>query len=100
MVDLESGRVLWGGKGRGKEALVGFWERLRQSRTKIEAVACDMSGVYWSAINEHLPDAALIFDPLQSLRPHPSGSLRLAASLWSAPYHQAADEKIDEMRRG
>jgi transposase len=62
VVDLDSGRVLWVGKGRGKEALEGFWERLKRSGTKIEAVACDMSGAYWSAINEHLPDAALVFD--------------------------------------
>jgi len=52
VVDLDSGRVLWVGEGRGKEALEGFWERLRRSGTKIEAVACDMSGAYWSAINQ------------------------------------------------
>jgi transposase len=38
VVDLESGRVLWVGKSRGKEALEDFWERLRHSRSKIEAV--------------------------------------------------------------
>jgi len=27
VVDLESGQVLWVGKGRGKEALAGFWQR-------------------------------------------------------------------------
>lgn len=80
VVDLESGRVLWVGKGRGKEALVGFWERLRRSGTKIEAVACDMSGAYWSAINEHLPDAALVFDHFHIIK--------------------LANEKIDEIRRG
>jgi len=80
VVDLDSGRVLWVGKGRGKEALVGFWERLRRSGTKIEAVACDMSGAYWSAINEHLPDAALVFDHFHIIK--------------------LANEKIDEIRRG
>ncbi len=80
VVDLESGRVLWVGKGRGKEALVGFWERLKRSGTKIEAVACDMSGAYWSAINEHLPDAALVFDHFHIIK--------------------LANEKIDEIRRG
>ena len=80
VVDLDSGRVLWVGKGRGKEALEGFWERLKRSGTKIEAVACDMSGAYWSAINEHLPDAALVFDHFHIIK--------------------LANEKIDEIRRG
>ena len=34
VVDLESGQVLWVGKGRGKEALAGFWQRLRRSGTR------------------------------------------------------------------
>jgi transposase len=78
--DLESGRVLWVGRGRGKEALIGFWARLRMSGTQIEAVACDMSGAYWSAINEHLPDAVLVFDHFHIIK--------------------LANEKIDEIRRG
>ena len=80
VVDLESGQVLWVGKGRGKEALAGFWQRLRRSGTRIEAVACDMSGAYWSAINEHLPDAVLVFDHFHIIK--------------------LANEKIDEIRRG
>lgn len=80
VVDLDTGRVLWVGKGRGKEALEGFWERLRRSGTRIEAVACDMSGAYWSAINEHLPGATLVFDHFHIIK--------------------LANEKIDEIRRG
>ncbi len=80
VVDLESGQVLWVGKGRGKEALAGFWQRLRRSGTRIEAVACDMSGAYWSAINEHLPEAALVFDHFHIIK--------------------LANDKIDEIRRG
>jgi transposase len=80
VVDLDSGRVLWVGKGRGKEALEGFWRRLRRSGAQIEAVACDMSGAYWSAINEHLPGAAIVFDHFHIIK--------------------LANEKIDEIRRG
>jgi len=80
VVDLESGRVLWVGKGRGKEALDGFWQQMRRSGARIEAVACDMSGAYWSAINEHLPAAALVFDHFHIIK--------------------LANEKIDEIRRG
>ena len=80
VVDLDSGRVLWVGKGRGKEALEGFWRRLKRSGAQIEAVACDMSGAYWSAINEHLPGAAIVFDHFHIIK--------------------LANEKIDEIRRG
>lgn len=65
VVDLDSGRVLWMGKGRG---------------VKIKAVACEMNGAPWSAINEHLPDAALVFDHFYIIK--------------------LANEKIDEIRRG
>lgn len=100
VVDLDSGRVLWVGKGCGKEALLGFWERLRCSGTRIEAVASDMSGAYWSAINEHLPDAALVFDHFDFATVRPAGSLRLPVSLRSAHSIKLANEKIDEIRRG
>jgi transposase len=39
-----------------------------------------MIGAYWSAINEHLPDAALVFDHFHIIK--------------------LANEKIDEIRRG
>lgn len=59
---------------------MGFWERLRHNRAHIEAVACDMSGAYWSAINEHLPEAALVSDHFHIIK--------------------LANKKIDEIRRG
>ena len=49
-------------------------------KTKIEAVACDMSGAYWSALNEHLPQAALVFDRFHIIK--------------------LANKKIDVVRRG
>lgn len=80
VIDLDEGRILWVGPGRGKEALESFWQRLKLSGAKIEAVACDMSGAYWSAVDEHLPDAALVFDHFHIIK--------------------LANEKIDEIRRG
>lgn len=35
---------------------------MKKSRAKIEAVATDMSAAYISAVQEHLPKAALVFD--------------------------------------
>jgi transposase len=62
VLDLESGRVLWVAEGKGKAALEGFWPKLAASKAKIEAVACDMSAAYWSAVREHLPGALQVFD--------------------------------------
>lgn len=62
VIDLESGRVLWVSEGKGKAALEGFWPQLSASKAKIEAVSCDMSAAYWSAVREHLPAARQVFD--------------------------------------
>ena len=68
VIDLEDGRILWAKPGRGKAALRGFWRRLRLAKTKIKAVATDMSAAYWSAVLEHLPDAVLGFDKFHVIK--------------------------------
>jgi transposase len=62
VLDLESGAVIHVGRGKGGEALLDFWKRLRASRAEIEAVATDMSPAYIEAVTEHLPEATLVFD--------------------------------------
>ena len=59
---------LWVKPGRGKAALRGFWRRVRVAQAQIKAVAIDMSGAYWSAVLEHLPEAALVFDKFHILK--------------------------------
>ncbi len=60
--DLDSGRVLHIGQGKGKDALKGFWRRLKRSRANIQAVATDMASGYMAAVLEHLPQADLVLD--------------------------------------
>jgi transposase len=62
VLDLESGGVVFLGKGRGSETLEPFWKRLKRSRAKIEAVAIDMSPAYTLAVTTNLPDAVLVYD--------------------------------------
>jgi len=62
VLDLASGAVVFVGEGKGAEALTPFWERLRRSRARIEAVATDMSPAYIAAVHENLPGAVLVFD--------------------------------------
>lgn len=62
VLDLDSGAVVFVGEGKGKKALEPFWKRLKRSRAKVQAVACDMGNAYISAVLEHLPKAALVLD--------------------------------------
>ncbi|WP_437221971.1 ISL3 family transposase [Planctomicrobium sp. SH661] len=62
VLDLESGAVVFVGKGKGADALKPFWKRLTSSRAQVQAVATDMSPAYISAVLENLPDASLVFD--------------------------------------
>jgi len=62
VLDLESGAVVFVGDGKGGDALLPFWKRLRASHAKIKAVATDMSPAYIDAVTTHLPRAALVFD--------------------------------------
>ena len=62
VMDLESGAVVFVGKGKGAEALKPFWRSLKASHARIEAVAMDMSAAYYQAVTENLPDAVVVFD--------------------------------------
>lgn len=62
VLDLRTGRVIHIGKGKGKDALKGFWVRLKRSKAKIQAVATDMASGYIAAVLEHLPQADLVLD--------------------------------------
>lgn len=62
VLDLISGAVVFIGNGKGAEALVPFWKRLKSSRPQIQAVAMDMSPAYISAVSENLPKATIVFD--------------------------------------
>lgn len=62
VLDLDRGAVVHVGPGKGEEALLPFWKRLRSSGAKVEAVATDMSAAYISAVTTNLPKATLVFD--------------------------------------
>lgn len=62
VVDLDSGRIMWVGDGKGGDALREFWRRFKQSRGRLRAVAMDMSGAYAASVREHAPHAVLTFD--------------------------------------
>jgi transposase len=62
VLDLDSGAVVFVGKGNGAEALKPFWKRRKAARAKVQAVAMDMSAAYCQAVSKHLPRTAVVFD--------------------------------------
>ena len=62
VMDLDSGVVVFVGDGKGADALLPFWPKLKRSRAKIEAVAIDMSPAYIDAVQTHLKKAEIVFD--------------------------------------
>jgi transposase len=62
VLDLDSGAVVFVGKGKGADSLDVFWKRLRASHARVLAVATDMSPAYTLAVARHLPKAIHVFD--------------------------------------
>lgn len=63
VLDLDSGRVLFVGDGKGADALKPFWRRVKRCKQcKIRTVAIDMSPAYIGAVSGSLPKARIVFD--------------------------------------
>ncbi len=62
VLDLESGALLFVGKGKKAESLRPFWRRLRAAQARVQAVAIDLSPAYQKAVRKHLPQATVVFD--------------------------------------
>ena len=62
VMDLDTGAILFVGEGKSAESLMPFWKRLGRRRSRIEAVAMDMSSAYISAVRKNLPRADIVFD--------------------------------------
>lgn len=89
VMDLESGRVLHIGQGKGKEALEGFWKRLKRSKAAVKAVATDMASGFMAAVLEHLPNADLVLDHFHLVKWFNDKLATLRRQL----YHQAVQEE-------
>jgi len=62
VLNLTTGAVIFVGEGKGSDALIPFWRRIKRIKSKIKAVAIDMSPAYIAAVLENLPKAAIVFD--------------------------------------
>lgn len=62
IMDLDSKRVLYVGKGRSQESLQKFWKRVKKNNVLIQAVAMDMWPAYISSVTNNCPGADIVFD--------------------------------------
>ena len=63
VMDLDTGDVLWVGKGRTKADFSRFFQEIDMNYlSEVEAVAMDMNASYNLLVAEHLPKARIVYD--------------------------------------
>lgn len=87
VMDMDSGAMVFVGNGKGADALEPFWKRVKRAGANIEAVAMDMSPAYISAVSEHLPKSAMVFDHFHVIKLFNDQLSTLRRNL----YHEAKD---------
>jgi transposase len=96
VLDLITGAVVFVGDGKGADALVPFWTRLKRSRAKVKAVAIDMSPAYISAVMENLKEATIVFDHFHVIKLFNEKLSDLRRTL----YHQALTQEEKHVIKG
>ena len=62
VVDLDSGRIIYVGDGKGSEALKKFWRKVKRKNIKIKHVATDLSAAFIASVMENCPNVVHVFD--------------------------------------
>ena len=63
VMDIETGEVIWAGKGRTMEDFRHFFEDMdKEFLSKVKAVAMDMNAAYNRLVAEYLPNAEIVYD--------------------------------------
>lgn len=62
VVDLDTGRIIYVGNGKGMDALDDFWKKVRKKGILIKNVATDLSAAFISSVMENAPQATHVFD--------------------------------------
>ena len=96
VLDLDTGRVVYVGKGKKESSLEPFWKRLKASRAKIAAVAIDLSAAYQLAVKKHLPEAHVVFDRFHIIKLYNEKLTGLRRAL----YREATDLRQKKVLKG
>ncbi|MBC7852092.1 MAG: ISL3 family transposase [Pirellulaceae bacterium] len=96
VLDLDSGAILFAGEGKKAAALQPFWRRLKAAKARVRAVAIDMSPAYQQAVEENLPDAAIVFDRFHIIKLYSQKLTQLRRDL----HRQATDDLKKKVLKG
>jgi len=59
----DTGELLYMAEGKKREVIDQFFAQLTvEQKNRVEAVGIDRSGAYQSSVEEHLPEAAIVYD--------------------------------------
>lgn len=73
VVDLDSGRIIYVGDGKGADSLADFWAEVKRQGAKLTAISSDLSPAYLSAVAENAPSATHVFKESPIMHPIHSG---------------------------
>jgi transposase len=62
VVDLNKGRIIYVGEGKGTDALDKFWKKVSKKGIVIKTVATDLSSAFTSSVLQNVPGAVHVFD--------------------------------------
>ena len=63
VMDLQTGEVLWVGRGRSKDDFARFFDEIEPSfLTEVKAIAMDMNASYHLLVEEKLPGVDIVYD--------------------------------------
>jgi transposase len=97
VLDLDSGKALFVGDGKGADALKPFWKRVsRCKQCKIHSVAIDMSPAYISAVRTRLSKARIVFDRFHLVKL----CNEMLTKLRRALYHEATEQLHKNVLKG
>lgn len=83
VVDLDSGRIVYVGDGRGSSSLSDFWKRLKRRGAQIELVTSDMSAAYILAVRENAPKAIHVYDKFHVVQLVNEAVDKVRRSVWN-----------------
>jgi len=96
VLNLETGAVVFVGKGKGVDALSPFWKKLGRRKKKIKSVAIDMSAAYTKAVSENLPQAMLVYDRFHVIKLYNEKLSDLRRKL----YNETQDVDVKSLLKG
>lgn len=62
VVDFDTGRIIYVGDGKGKDALEGFWKKVKRNKVEIKTVTSDLSAAFIASVMENAPNAIHVYD--------------------------------------